>query len=160
MTKKDKTGGEGQSRAASIPRIFEDDTRSAGFGRDYWTELKELYYFYLDEDSRNRLANMGRVRRSLTILGWLTPLGPVITLITPLIVAIFLAWDNSDLLPARRIEPFGQRFRFLMRSLPFHLGFGLPFLIPILNSLLLSFAPVGATLYMIDARKENTATPP
>jgi sigma-B regulation protein RsbU (phosphoserine phosphatase) len=71
MTKKDETGGEGQTRAASIPRIFEDDTRKAGFGRDYWTELKELYYFYLDEDSRNRLANMGRIRRSLTILGWL-----------------------------------------------------------------------------------------
>lgn len=90
-----------------------------------------------------------------TVLGWLTPLGPIITLMTPLIVVIFLAWDNSDLLPARRIEPFKQRFRFLMKNLPFHLGFGLPFLIPILNTISLSFAPVGATLYMIDARKED-----
>lgn len=95
----------------------------------------------------------------LTALGWLTPLGPIITLVVPLIVVIFLAWDNSDLLPARRAESFKQRFRFLLKSLPFHLGFGLPFLIPILNSVVLSFAPVGATLYMIDNRKEDAAAP-
>jgi hypothetical protein len=71
MNKKDNTAGEGQPREARIPRIFEDDVRRTGFGRDYWQELKELYYFYLDEDSRNRLANMGRIRRALTILWWL-----------------------------------------------------------------------------------------
>lgn len=91
----------------------------------------------------------------LTIFGWLTPLGPVISLIAPLIVVIFLAWDNSDLLPARRAQSFVERFRFLLKNLPFHLGFGLPFLIPILNSVLLSFAPVGATLYVIDVKKEH-----
>ena len=96
----------------------------------------------------------------LNVLGWLTPLGPVITLITPLIVVIFLSWDNSDLLPARRAVSFNQRFRFLIKNLPFHLGFGLPFLIPVLNSILLSFAPVGATLYVIDLREENTTTIP
>jgi len=46
--------------------------------------------------------------------------------------------------------PFGERFRMLRRTLPFHLGFGLLFLIPFLNILFLSFAPVGATLYYID----------
>jgi len=86
----------------------------------------------------------------LIIVGWLTPLGPVVTVISSAIAVIFLAWDNTDLLPARRLVPFGERFRILRRTLPFHLGFGLLFLIPFLNILFLSFAPVGATLYYID----------
>ena len=71
MDKQDKAPGEGKFRNPSIPRIFVDDVRSTRFGRDYWKELKELYYFFLDEDSRNRLAGMNRVRRALTILWWL-----------------------------------------------------------------------------------------
>jgi CysZ protein len=38
----------------------------------------------------------------------------------------------------------------LLKTLPFHLGFGLLFLVPVLNILLLSFAPVGATLYYLE----------
>jgi CysZ protein len=48
------------------------------------------------------------------------------------------------------MEPFKERFRRLTSTLPFHLGFGILFLIPLLNILFLSFAPVGATLYYID----------
>jgi CysZ protein len=83
-------------------------------------------------------------------LGWLTPLGPLVTILSSAAAVIFLAWDNTDLIPARRMAPFGERFRLLMTTLPFHLGFGLLFLIPLLNILFLSFAPVGATLYYID----------
>ncbi len=86
----------------------------------------------------------------LIMVGWLTPLGPVVTVVSSAIAVIFLAWDNTDLIPARRLVPFGERFRMLRRTLPFHLGFGLLFLIPFLNILFLSFAPVGATLYFID----------
>jgi len=89
----------------------------------------------------------------LLLLGWLTPLGPVITILSSAIAAIFLAWDNTDLVPARRMNSFSSRFRFLLGTLPFHLGFGFPFLIPGLNLLLLSFAPVGATLFHLD--KDN-----
>ena len=89
----------------------------------------------------------------LMIAGWLTPLGPVVTILSSAVAVIFLAWDNTDLIPARRLVPFGERFRILRRTLGFHLGFGLLFLIPILNILLLSFAPVGATLYYIDKNK-------
>ena len=89
----------------------------------------------------------------LMIAGWLTPLGPVVTILSSAVAVIFLAWDNTDLIPARRLVPFGERFRILRRSLGFHLGFGLLFLIPILNILFLSFAPVGATLYYIDKNK-------
>ncbi len=86
----------------------------------------------------------------LIVLGWLTPLGPIVTILSSAVTAIFLAWDNTDLIPARRMTPFKQRFRLLTSTLPFHLGFGILFLIPLLNILFLSFAPVGATLYYID----------
>jgi CysZ protein len=89
----------------------------------------------------------------LMIAGWLTPLGPVVTILSSAAAVIFLAWDNTDLIPARRLVSFGERFRILRRNLGFHLGFGLLFLIPILNILFLSFAPVGATLYYIDKYK-------
>ncbi|MCJ7686611.1 MAG: hypothetical protein MUO68_20210 [Desulfobacteraceae bacterium] len=91
----------------------------------------------------------------LMIVGWLTPLGPVIMLLSAGLAAIFLAWDNTDLIPARQLVPFKTRFRLLLKAIPFHLGFGLPFLIPGLNLLLLSFAPIGATLYHMDKNNEQ-----
>lgn len=89
------------------------------------------------------------------VLGWFTPLGPVITIIGPAITVIFLAWDNTDLIPARKLLPFKKRFAMLLSSLPFHLGFGLLFLIPLANILFLSFAPVGATLYHLERRHSS-----
>lgn len=91
----------------------------------------------------------------LTLLGWLTPLGPVVTIFTSAAAVIFLAWDNTDLIPARRLLTFKERFRILMNTLPFHLGFGILFLIPLLNILLLSFAPVGATIYYIEKNRNH-----
>lgn len=86
----------------------------------------------------------------IMILGWLIALGPILVLISSGIAIIFLAWDNTDLIPARRLVPFKNRFRSLLKTIPFHLGFGLPFLVPGLNFLFLSFAPVGATIYYLD----------
>ncbi len=93
------------------------------------------------------------------ILGWLTPFGPVLTVISSVIVVIFLAWDNTDLIPARRLEPFKKRWNSLTRNLLFHLGFGIPFLIPGINVLFLSFAPVGATLYHVDKQDHQVNLP-
>jgi CysZ protein len=84
------------------------------------------------------------------ILGWVTPFGPALTLLASALAAISLAWDNTDLVPARRFLPFKDRWQLLRKNLLFHLGFGLPFLIPVLNLLFLSFAPVGATLYYLE----------
>ena len=89
----------------------------------------------------------------LLVIGWLTPLGPIITILSSGIAVIFLAWDNTDLTPARQMVPFKERFQSLRGALLFHLGFGLLFLIPVLNILFLSFAPVGATLYQLEKAK-------
>ena len=96
----------------------------------------------------------------IMVLAWFTPLGPVLTFVGPMVAAIFLAWDNTDLIPARNLQPFGQRFKALGKSPLFHLGFGLPFLIPVLNLLFLSFAPVGATLYHLDREKKAAPSKP
>lgn len=94
------------------------------------------------------------------VLGWFTPLGPLLTVVGSMVAAVFLAWDNTDLIPARGLQPFGRRFKSLGKTLPFHLGFGLPFLIPVLNLLFLSFAPVGATLYHLDRESKAAAPAP
>ena len=86
----------------------------------------------------------------LFLLGWMTPLGPLVTVLSSAVAAVFLAWDHTDLVPARRLQPFAKRFGFLIKTLPFHLGFGFLFLIPVANILFLSFAPVGATLYYLE----------
>jgi len=88
----------------------------------------------------------------LLMLGGLTPLGPLLAILASCIAAIFLAWDNTDLLPARRLLTFKVRFGFFKKNILFHLGFGLPFLIPVLNLLFLSFAPIGATLYHLEKK--------
>jgi len=86
----------------------------------------------------------------ILLFGWLTPLGPILTILSSGLAIVFLSWDNTDLIPARNLVPFKKRFGFLMKTIPFHLGFGLPFLVPILNLVFLSFAPVGATLYYLE----------
>jgi CysZ protein len=108
------------------------------------------YFFYLLSQEIPRTFIPVIIALMLMVVGWLTPLSPVLTVISALTAGIFLAWDNTDLIPARRYESFGDRFKFLLKHLGFHLGFGLWFLIPILNIVFLSYAPVGATLFYVE----------
>ena len=62
----DKSSGPGPS----LGRVFFDDLRHTKIKRDYLREVKDLYYFFLDEETRTRLASMGRIRRAIWILGW------------------------------------------------------------------------------------------
>ncbi len=84
-----------------------------------------------------------------------TPIGPVLTVFACVMASTFLAWDNTDLVPARRLIGFKARFRLFSKNILFHLGFGLPFLVPGVNILFLSFAPVGATLYHLEKKPAN-----
>jgi CysZ protein len=108
------------------------------------------YFFYLLRQEIPRAVIPIVISLLFLTLGWFTPFGPVLTILSPLAVGVFLAWDNTDLVPARRLVPFSERLRFLRSHLAFHLGFGVPLLIPVLNLLLLSYAPVGATLYYVE----------
>jgi CysZ protein len=127
-------------------------TEQRVFGRE--KEARHMsrfkYFLYLLKQEIPRAVIPVMITLVLMVLGWLTPLSPVTTIISALVACIFLAWDNTDLIPARRYESFGTRFKFLLKNMGFHLGFGLWFLIPVLNILFLSFAPVGATLYYIE----------
>ncbi len=87
----------------------------------------------------------------LFLLGWLTPLGPVLAVLSAAVAAIFMAWDCTDLVSARRMEPFATRLAALRKRLGLHLGFGLWFLVPGLNLIFLAFAPVGGTLLALEA---------
>ena len=84
------------------------------------------------------------------LMGLFTPFGPAIAVASAIVAGAFLAWDNTDLVPARRMNSFALRFRYFKKNIFFHLGFGICFLIPWLNVLFLSFAPVGATLFFIE----------
>jgi CysZ protein len=108
------------------------------------------HFFYLLKQEIPRAVLPVFISLVLLVFGWFTPLGPLLTVLSPLAASIFLSWDNTDLVPARRMGVFAERFQFLRRHLGFHLGFGLLFLIPGLNILLLSFAPVGATLFYVE----------
>jgi CysZ protein len=108
------------------------------------------YFFHLLKQEIPRSTLPVGSSLLLMVLGWMTPLAPVLTLLSPLLAGVFLAWDSTDLVPARRLVPFGERFAFLRRNLGFHLGFGLCFLIPVVNIVFLSFAPVGGTLYYLE----------
>jgi CysZ protein len=110
--------------------------------------LKQFMYLIGQEIPRTTLPVL--LTLIIMLLGWLTPLGPLLAVVSSAIAAVFLSWDNTDLVPARRFDPFVKRFGFLLKNLPFHLGFGLLFLIPVANILFLSFAPVGATMYYIE----------
>ena len=91
----------------------------------------------------------------LMMIGLFTPVSLAVIAISSVVAGIFLAWDNTDLVPARRMVPFKKRFEFLRKNLFFHIGFGLLFLVPWVNIFFLSFAPVGATLYYIDKDKKK-----
>ncbi len=109
-----------------------------------------LFFMYLVKQEIPRAIIPVLISLTIMVLGLLTPIGPIIIILSSIAAAVFLAWDNTDLVPARRMEPFRNRLFFLKQHLMFHIGFGLLFLIPGFNIVFLSFAPVGATLYYLE----------
>ncbi|MFH2060894.1 MAG: EI24 domain-containing protein [Pseudomonadota bacterium] len=112
-----------------------------------------IFFIYLIKQEIPRAIIPVLITLLIMIIGLLTPISPVIIAISSIVAIVFLAWDNTDLTPARRMLPFKVRLRFLKENIGFHIGFGLWFLIPGLNIIFLSFAPVGATLYYLEKTK-------
>ena len=112
-----------------------------------------MFFIYLIKQEIPRAVIPVLISMVVMVTGLLTPLGPIIVIASSVIAAMFLAWDNTDLMPARHMYSFKQRLGFLKNNIMFHIGFGLLFLVPLLNIIFLSFAPVGATLYYIEKEK-------
>ncbi|MGC8723902.1 MAG: hypothetical protein ACP5VF_08515 [Acidobacteriota bacterium] len=70
-----RTGSEGKGNGAptvkNLGTVVFKDLQKGGLSRTLRRDLEELYEFYLDEASRERLRNMGRLRRWLSIAVWL-----------------------------------------------------------------------------------------
>lgn len=113
------------------------------------------FFIYLIKQEIPRALIPVMISIVIMIAGLLTPLGPFVVVVSSIAAAVFLAWDNSDLTPARRMVPFKHRFVFLKRNIGFHIGFGILFLIPWLNIVFFSFAPVGATMYYLEQESSD-----
>ncbi len=111
------------------------------------------FFMYLIVQELPRTIIPVLISMVVMLLGFLTPFGPILFVISSGIAIVFMAWDSTDLVGARNMAPLKERFSFLRKNWLFHLGFGLWFLIPWLNILFLSYAPVGGTLYAI--REQN-----
>ena len=55
----------------SLHRIVMDDLRHIELRRDYLQELKDLYFFYVDDERRAELDSMGRIWRAFVLIGWI-----------------------------------------------------------------------------------------
>lgn len=113
------------------------------------------FFYYLIKQEIPRTIIPVLISLIIMLLGLLTPVSLIIIILSSITAGVFLAWDNTDLIPARRMDPFNIRVKFLRKNLMFHIGFGIFFLIPWLNILFLSFAPVGATLYYLDKEQAS-----
>jgi sigma-B regulation protein RsbU (phosphoserine phosphatase) len=106
--------GSSPSDAPGLGRVFLDDLRTARL-RGNIQELKALYLFYLDEETRAKLEGMGRLRRAFSLLGWL--LKSLLLKLSPgrrlalLIALVFgiLGWTRFDIGAAFRFDfrPWG-----------------------------------------------------
>ncbi|HEX9973888.1 MAG TPA: PP2C family protein-serine/threonine phosphatase, partial [bacterium] len=79
-----------------ITRTILNDIRSGGLRRTLLQDFKDIYDFYIDQDMRERLSKMGRIRRWLHLAWWLLKslffkLAPVRRILFVIAIVLFLA---------------------------------------------------------------------
>ena len=57
--------------APKIGRIILNDIRRGGFKRTFRQDLKDIYHFYIDYKTKERLSKMGRIKRWFLLIIWL-----------------------------------------------------------------------------------------
>lgn len=112
-----------RSEPPKAPRLFEtlgndlgqvaEDIRRRGLHQVFSTALHEVEAFYLDEDSRRRLAGMGRLRRTIRRIFWL--LKSLLLKLTPA-RRILLALALLLLLPVIHIGSRDRNIRIDLQS--------------------------------------------
>lgn len=54
-----------------IRKVILDDLRQGGLPRSLWQDLKDIYHFYLDYETKERLSRMSRLKRWFYLLWWI-----------------------------------------------------------------------------------------
>ena len=62
---------EGERRPQSLSKIVFEDLREVSLKGTFREGLREIYRFYLDEDHRTEVEQMGAARRAFVVTGWL-----------------------------------------------------------------------------------------
>jgi len=104
MTIKNTNGKESTKKKQKIHRSAWEDLRKGDIKRTLRQDVKDIYDFYLDKDTRARLSNMGRVKRWITMQIWL-------------LKSLFL-----KLTPVRRILLLISLWGFVLFSSSFRIG--------------------------------------
>jgi len=113
--------------------------------------LRHLIFLVKQEIPRTFIPLI--ITSAIMVFGWILPLGVVLVVASVLISCLFTAWDYTDLVPARALYSFKERFGIFKKEILGHLGFGLPFAIPFLNVVLFSIGPVSGTLFYLKKKK-------
>jgi hypothetical protein len=105
MTTSDSQQKSPSNRSQKFHKTILNDLRKSDFKRTLGQDFKDIYYFYLDKESRNRLASMGRFRRWVTLVFWLlknmmlklTPVRRILLVLSILVFIIGRDQENSPL---------------------------------------------------------------
>jgi len=88
-----------------IGKTILNDIKQGNFKRTFTQDLKDIYHFYFDEDTKDRLSQMNRVKRGLVIVWWmlksmfmkLTPARRILFVASIIMVcSIQTTTDNGD----------------------------------------------------------------
>jgi sigma-B regulation protein RsbU (phosphoserine phosphatase) len=98
-----------REKDSNLGQVFIRDLKQTRLQRDYLRELRDLYHFYLDDERRSKLDQMGRVRRAFSLLVWtgkslllkLSPPRRLALLISLLL--LFLGWTEIGVVQNRLI---------------------------------------------------------
>jgi hypothetical protein len=120
MKSNQKSRGSTASRSPKIRQVLLEDLRQGGIPGTLWQDLKEIYHFYLDQETKRRLSHMGRIRQGIYVAIWLVKnlilkLNPMRRLLLVAALALFLL-GNSDITitPDLRFSSNFSHFGFLV----------------------------------------------
>ncbi len=107
MTNKKKNTKHSQTHQQKFGKTLLHDIRHGDISRTLSQEFKDIYRFYIDHESRKRLAKMGRMRRWLKITWWilksmffkLTPVRRILFVVGIILLIGFSNNQNNQFIP-------------------------------------------------------------
>ena len=71
MTKDHSHDKKSSQSNPKITRTILNDIRRGGFKRTLRQDFRDIYYFYLDQETRERLSHMGRIKKWIFLVIWI-----------------------------------------------------------------------------------------